>query len=200
MDHNINDDESSMRRSHTPSVSSQSYAIPVIGDMTSQLSESSSEDGNDDNSTSSVSEMVDTSDEFLDTDVPETNNMILQEIQDPSSLIDVSKYVFDSLVQSIDCADFSESFALQTKMSANINAKSLELKQLISQTQERIQYLTKRFEKGMMASNNIKSNLKYTRQRIEKINGILRTDYPIEFNLARDKILERHINSDHEEY
>lgn len=128
-----------------------------------------------------------------------TNNIMTLSDQSPNQMIDVSKYIFESLKQAIESADFSESLAYQTKTSAQINAKSLELKQLIDETQIKISSLQERFERGVEVSRNIRKNLDHTKKSIEKISDILRTEYPIEYNQARENIMERNFNTDDNE-
>ncbi|KAK5780715.1 hypothetical protein RI543_001837 [Arxiozyma heterogenica] len=130
---------------------------------------------------------------------PTSNTFTLINEQGPNQMIDVSKYIFDSLKQAIESADFSESLAYQTKTSAQINAKSLELKQLIGETQSKILSLQERFERGVEVSRNIRKNLDYAKKSIEKINGILRTEYPIEYNKTRENIMERNFNTEDNE-
>ena len=136
-------------------------------------------------------------DEFLNEGIPMAKNgSVIESYSDdaPTAMIDVSKYIFDSLSHAIENVDFSETLALQTKMSGTINFKSLELKELIDQTQGQLEQLRKRYDTGIVVSNKLKDNIAYSRKKIEEINNILRTDYPIEFNEARDKILERHFD------
>lgn len=125
-----------------------------------------------------------------------SNNFVDISDQNPHNMIDVSKYVFESLKQAIDSADFSECLSYQTKTSGQINAKSLELKQLIDKTQSRLLFLQDRFEKGAQVSKNVRNNLSQTKKRIDRINDVLRTDYPIEFSQATEKIMERTLNED----
>ncbi|CAL9732978.1 biogenesis of lysosome-related organelles complex 1 subunit Kxd1p [Monosporozyma unispora] len=225
------------RHSQTPSISSQSYAIPLTPDMISGLSISPSSSSTDDDNTTSEDEMnisgteeanneshSDVEDDSLASEILESANEILQnnlnndddilrqtttrnttnymdpQDQSPNNMIDISKYIFDSLKQAIEAADFSESLSYQTKTSAQINAKSLELKQLIDQTQSRLLYLQDRFERGEQVSRNIRNNLTHTKKSIERINNTLRTDYPIDFNQAREKIIERTLDDDDEVY
>lgn len=232
------DQNSNIRHSQTPSVSSQNYAIPVTEGIISQLSISPSSTSNDENTTSEddissieepygnsgthppesdaedetlTSEMLESANAILQNNMEYTNDLLRQTTamntanfidpheQSPDNMIDVSKYIFDSLKQAIESADFSESLSYQAKTSAQINAKSLELKQLIDQTQSRLLYLQARFERGEQVSKHIRNNLNTTRKSTERINNILRTDYPIEFNHARDKILDRTLDNDEDE-
>lgn len=129
-------------------------------------------------------------------DIKHATNIVTSNDQSPNQMIDVSKYIFESLMQAIDSADFSESLAYQTKTSAQINAKSLELKRLINETQSKISSLQERFEKGVQVSRNIRKNLEYAKKSVEKIKGILETDYPIEYNQARENIMERNFDGE----
>ena len=52
-----------------------------------------------------------------------------------------------------------------------------------------------RFDKGTLVSAQIKRNLNESRSKVKRINDMLGTDYPIEFNQARDKILERQLET-----
>lgn len=138
-------------------------------------------------------------DEFLNEAIPMAKNgSVLESYGDeaPTAMIDVSKYIFDSLSHAMENVDFSETLALQTKMSGTINFKSLELKELIDQTQTTLAQLRQRYDSGIIVSNKLRDNIAYSRKKIEEINSLLRTDFPIEFNEARDKILERHFNDD----
>lgn len=232
-----------IRHSQTPSINSQSYAIPVTEDMITQLSISpSSNSSSDDSDTSGdisntsvgnssmigghipvtngdnsrddtesasfTSEMLQSANDLLQNNMNNENDILRQtttrntsnyldpQDQSPNNMIDVSKYIFDSLKQAIESADFSESLSCQTKTSARINTKSLELKQLIDQTQSKMLYLQERFERGVLVSKNIRHNLNHTKKSIDRINNVLRTDYPIEFNQARDKIMERSLSDE----
>lgn len=190
-------------------------------DNTTSEDEMSSIEDPDDNSGSHIpendaenetltNEMLESADAILQNNIDNNNDLLRQTTtmnttnfvdsheQSPDNMIDVSKYIFDSLKQAIESADFSESLSYQAKTSAQINAKSLELKQLIDQTQSRLLYLQTRFERGEQVSKNIRTNLSHTKKSTERINNILRTDYPIEFNHARDKILERTLDNEDE--
>lgn len=135
---------------------------------------------------------------FLDNDIPQSSNLLPTDAQDPGPIFDVSRYIFDSLKQSIDSADFSEALSLQTKTSAVINSKSLELKQYIDEMKSRLTQLQEKFENGEATSKKIKRDLETSRKNIDYLNAALRVDFPIEFNQAREKILERKLNEDHD--
>lgn len=212
--------------SHPSSVNSQNYSIPVPDNVLEQLrtseSSSGSETATDDEEDNQTAEVTDSdsvgmthgneseeqeirddddedviNDELLDTVVDSSkNNFEKYEAQDTEHMFDASKYIFNSLVQAINSADFSESLSLQTKTSAVINSKSLELKQLIDSTKTRLTHMQGRFERGAQVSRKIKYNLKTSNNQIVQLNGRLRTEFPIEFNQARDKILERTKNPD----
>lgn len=172
-------------RSRSPSVNSQSYAIPIPEEIEEQLSEESSSFDDSDS--------VDTNEErILGRALPESGqHAFSQDSQEFEPMLDVSKHIFDSLMQAIDSADFSEAISLQTKTSAIVNSKSTELRQLIEEAKIRFSHFKGRFEKGSLTAKNIRNNLNYSRDKIEKINSLVRTSYPIEFNEAREKILER---------
>lgn len=174
-------------RSQSPSINSQSYAIPVSDDTVVQLSECSSVEVSDDFD----DEDSNPDDHFLDSVVPETSNAFFMDSQDPGSMFDVSKYIFESLSQAIDSADFSDAISLQTKTSAVINSKSLELKHLIQTTRLRLEHFKERFETGARVTKTIHHNLQYSKERIDRINSVIGTKYPIEFNQAKEKVIER---------
>ncbi|SMN19001.1 similar to Saccharomyces cerevisiae YGL079W KXD1 Putative protein of unknown function [Maudiozyma saulgeensis] len=211
------------RRSHTPSISSQTYAIPMIHDDSDDASSLHQYDEDSTSSNDSQSESSDngavrsitpldtqsfdaaasttsldfneaSTDEFLHETLPIAKKLttIDNDIDSPPAMIDISKYIFDSLTHAIEEVDFSETLALQTRISGTINFKSLELKDLIDKTQERLLTLRQRYESGVVVSNKLKENLDYSRKKIDEINSMLGTEYPIEYNQARDKILERH--------
>ncbi|EHN02441.1 YGL079W-like protein [Saccharomyces cerevisiae x Saccharomyces kudriavzevii VIN7] len=135
---------------------------------------------------------------FLDNDIPQASNLLLTDAQDPGPIFDVSRYIFDSLKQSIDSTDFSEALSLQTKTSAIINSKSLELKQHIDEMKTRLVQLQGKFENGVATSRRIKHDLETSRKNINYLDSALRVDFPIEFNQAREKILERKLNEDND--
>lgn len=189
MDDDGNDDRAGIEtgpelRSRSPSVDSQSYAIPMPEEIEEELIESSSiEDSNSEESHE---------DEILDRALPESGqHAFSQDSQEFEPMLDVSKYIFESLMQAIDSADFSESISLQTKTSAVINSKSTELRQLVEEARARFGHFKERFEKGSLVAKNIRNNLNYSRDKTERINALVRTNYPIEFNEAREKVLER---------
>ncbi|CCK70873.1 Kxd1p KNAG_0F02060 [Huiozyma naganishii CBS 8797] len=217
--------DSRSRDSQTPSISSQSYAILVDNAAMLQLSDSTSSNGSgseDDNSITSgddpdaaavdkghvsdeeAGDLSAHSDELLNNEniqAPASRGVFMDngQDQDPSSTIDVSKYIFDALIQAIEPTGFSKAISLQSKTSAEINAKSLELKQLVKETQEKLRYLSVRYDRGVATSKSINESLAYSKDRIEKINAVLRTDFPIEFNQVRDKVLERTLSEEEEE-
>lgn len=206
-----NDDETfSAVHSLTPSINSQSYAIPITEEMSSSFHDSISTSSNSssslDSDGSSISNVVEAQemdnnsnideDLFLDNDIPQPSNLLLTDAQDPGPIFDVSRYIFDSLKQSIDSTDFSESLSLQTKTSAIINSKSLELKQHIDEMKIRLAQLQGKFENGVATSRRIKHDLETSRKNIDYLNSALRIDFPIEFNQAREKILERKLNEE----
>ncbi|AQZ11223.1 KXD1 (YGL079W) [Zygosaccharomyces parabailii] len=175
--------------SRSPSVNSQSYAIPMPAEIEEQLTEDSSS-LNDSLSAQSNEEG------FLERAIPESGRAFSHDSQEVGPMLDVSKYIFESLVQSIDSADFSEAISLQTKTSAIINSKSMELKQIIDDTKVRFHQLKERFERGAITSRKVRHNLQYSKEKIDKLNALLRTDYPIEFNQAREKVLERQLDDE----
>ncbi|QLG73053.1 hypothetical protein HG535_0E01370 [Zygotorulaspora mrakii] len=180
-----------VNRSQSPSINSQSYAIPMPHEIIEQLSECSSTEGSDGADNDNTSN----ENRFLDSIVPETSNLFLPEAQDPGSMFDVSKYIFESLAQAIDCADFCEAISLQTKTSAIINSKSLELKQLLQTTKVRLTHFRDRFENGIQTSKTIRQNLQHSKDRIDQISAVIATRYPIEFNQAKEKIVERNFDA-----
>ncbi|CAI4062983.1 hypothetical protein SUVZ_07G1680 [Saccharomyces uvarum] len=209
-----NDDETfSAVHSLTPSINSQSYAIPITEEMSSSFHDSISTSSNSssslDSDGSSISNVAEAhemdnnsnidEDLFLDNDIPQPSNLLLTDAQDPGPIFDVSRYIFDSLKQSIDSTDFSESLSLQTKTSAIINSKSLELKQHIDEMKIRLVQLQRKFENGVATSRRIKHDLETSRKNIDYLNSALRIDFPIEFNQAREKILERKLNEDNDQ-
>lgn len=222
----MNDDDTrdtETSRPQTPSINSQSYAIPrtysdnesmTRGSNAEDTTSSSSDDDDDDDFNETNSESItqmdsqsfealnsvitdefneNSTDEFLHETLSLTKKItVIDNCNDtPPAMIDISKQIFDSLCHAIEDIDFSETLALQTRISGTINFKSLELKDLMDKTQERLQALKRRYETGVVVSNKLKENLDYSRRKIDEINSILGTEYPIEFNEARDKILER---------
>ncbi|KAG0670459.1 KxDL motif-containing protein 1 [Maudiozyma exigua] len=219
-----NDDtqDTETSRPQTPSINSQSYAIPttysdhdsIIGDADAEdTTSSSSEDDGDSNEVNSGSitpmdsqsfDAIDSiitdefnensTDEFLHETLSLSKNIrTIDNGNDiPPAMVDIPKQIFESLSHAIENVDFSETLALQTRISGTINFKSLELKDLIDKTQGRLQVLNQRYETGVVVSRKLKENLDYSKRKIDEINSFLGTEYPIEFNEARDKILERH--------
>ncbi|QLL30325.1 hypothetical protein HG536_0A01420 [Torulaspora globosa] len=174
------------KRSQSPSIDSQAYAIPMPAEIVSQLSEGSSDDEVDNSNIEDSN-----GDMFLDNLVPGASSGLFMDSQDAGPMLDVSKYIFDSLIQAINSADFAEAISLQTKTSAVINARSMKLKQLIDSTKEQLAHFKSRFERGAETSKAMRHNLRQTRETISKINAELGTAYPIELNQAREKVLER---------
>lgn len=62
----------------------------------------------------------------------------------------------------------------------------------------RLTQLQEKFENGEATSKKIKRDLETSRKNIDYLNAALRVDFPIEFNQAREKILERRLNEDHD--
>ena len=168
-------------RSQSPSVNSQAYAIPISEDIASQLTDESSLEGSDNSEAEESS-----GDLFLDSMVQESSNGLFTDSQDPGPMLDVSKYIFESLVQAIESANF-----LQTKTSAVINSESTRLKQLIETTKEQLASFKDRFERGAETSKLIRQNLQYSKDKIDRLNAELGIAHPIEFNQAKEKVLER---------
>lgn len=110
-------------------------------------------------------------------------------IGDP--MIDVSKFISQSLLRSIESADFSKALQLQAKTSAHLNSKSLELQHLINESQQRLCILQDKLRKSQDLSHNIKKNLSKANKIIINFNNSLMIDYPIEFNTAKSQIIER---------
>lgn len=193
-------------RSRTASINSQMYAIPVSEENEFQSSEGSSEDEDDNdeyhdnndrytNVCNDVDEEEDgdeesASDMLLDSIVPETSsNLLMNQLNTP--MFDCSKYLFQSLSQALNAADFSEAIALQTRTSGLINSKSRELEKLSQEIQQKLQYFEARFAKGAQTSKRITRSLQYASKQVERINGVFQTRYPIEFNQAKEEIVER---------
>lgn len=181
----------SATRSQSPSINSQTYAIPIAEDIASQLSDDSSIEGSDNSEAEESS-----ADLFLNGMVPESSNGLFADSQDPGPMLDVSKYIFESLVQAIDSANFAEAISLQTKTSAVINSESMKLKQLIDTTKERLVGFKERFERGAETSQIIRRNLRLSKDKIDRINAELGVNYPIEFNQAKEKVLERQFDDE----
>ncbi|CCE93511.1 Kxd1p TDEL_0G01440 [Torulaspora delbrueckii] len=173
-------------RSQSPSVNSQAYAIPISEDIASQLTDESSLEGSDNSEAEESS-----GDLFLDSMVQESSNGLFTDSQDPGPMLDVSKYIFESLVQAIESANFAEAISLQTKTSAVINSESTRLKQLIETTKEQLASFKDRFERGAETSKLIRQNLQYSKDKIDRLNAELGIAHPIEFNQAKEKVLER---------
>lgn len=182
------------KRSQSPSIDSQAYAIPMPAEIVSQFSAGSSDDEADNTNAEESSEDI-----LLDRVVPGTSNGFFMDSQDPGPMLDVSKFIFDSLIQAIDSADFAEAISLQTKTSAVINSKSMKLKQLIDSTKEQLAHFKTRFERGAETSRIIRHNLQQTKETITKINAEFGTAYPIELSQAREKVLERQFEESPEE-
>lgn len=106
-------------------------------------------------------------------------------------MIDVSKFISQSLLQTIGSTDFSKALQLQAKTSAHLNSKTLELQHLINESQERLLTLQNKLKLSQNLSNNIRNNLSKSNKIIQNFNNSLMIDYPIEFNNAKDQILER---------
>lgn len=178
-------------RSQSPSINSQAYAIPISGDIADQLSDDSSFEGTGNSDAEESS-----GDLFLDSVVPETSNGLFTDSQDPGPMLDVSKYIFESLVQAIETADFAEAISLQTKTSAVINSKSMKLKQLIEATKDQLASFRERFERGAETSRTIRRNLQYSKDKIDRMSAELEIAHPIELNQAKEKVLERQFDDE----
>lgn len=172
-------------RSCTPSVDSRNYAIPegdyVSSDSHSEVSESESDQ----------SSHVDSEDSLLPTE--SSGTLWMNQIQE-TPMFDSSKFLFESLNNTINSIDFSESLATQAKTSALINLKSRELKSLMKQLQERLQYYTDRFKRGAAVSSELKVNLQMLSKRIATLDALISKQFPIEYNQSRDKIIERRLD------
>ncbi|SCU93656.1 LANO_0E04456g1_1 [Lachancea nothofagi CBS 11611] len=170
-------------RSRTASINSQMYAIPDPEDSDSQLSESSSDD-------EQGSDQPSEDDLELDHIVPETSHTFAMGQLD-TPMFDISKYVFQSLSQALNTADFSQAMAVQTRTSGLINSKSRDLKNLADTLQEKLRHFEVRFAQGAQTSRQISKNLSQYASQIEHINQVFQRQYPIEFNQAREDIIER---------
>ena len=106
-------------------------------------------------------------------------------------MFDASNFLFESLNGTINNVDFSEALALQTKTSALINSKSRELKSLIQELQGRIAHYQGRFQRGVLVSNGLKENLRAISKRVELLDEAMAREHPIEYNQAKDKVMER---------
>ncbi|SCU88103.1 LAMI_0D08790g1_1 [Lachancea mirantina] len=168
--------------SRTPSIDSRIYSIPDTVVDLAQTDESSSEDD--------LEADNDSEDAFLNQAVAESSSMFLMS-QIDTPMFDASRYIFQSLTQSMNSVDFSEAIALQTRTSGLINSKSRELKRLTSELEQRLLIFQDKFEKGAASSKRIKYNLRKTSETIKKINAEFERQYPIEFNQARELIFER---------
>ncbi|SCU93339.1 LADA_0G02542g1_1 [Lachancea dasiensis] len=184
-------------RSRTASIDSQMFAIPDDTEESRwQLSESSSSGREDEDSSSEegdeqTSEMLE-----LDRVGQETSHTFtMGQLETP--LFDISKYIFQSLSQALNTADFSQAIAVQTRTSGLINSKSRELQKLVSTLQEKLEHFEVRFAQGARTSNRISKNLGQCATQIEKINRVFQREYPIEFNQVREEVLERKGSSIH---
>ncbi|CUS23200.1 LAQU0S08e04324g1_1 [Lachancea quebecensis] len=179
-------------RSRTASVNSQMYAIPEPEEIDIQLSEGSSGSEFDDSDydIESDDDVGSGGDAFLDRMVPETSNtFVMGQLDTP--MFDISKYLFQSLSQALNAADFSEAIALQTRTSGLINSKSRELENLSQEVQQKLRYFETRFSQGAQTSKRISRNLQHISKQVDKIGSAFETRYPIEFNQAREEIFER---------
>ncbi|CCH59340.1 hypothetical protein TBLA_0B05060 [Henningerozyma blattae CBS 6284] len=139
-------------------------------------------------------------------DISTENNHALSETltsqtRDNSNLhtIDVAEYIKSTLLTSLDNPDtFATALSLQARTSAIINTKSLQLQQLINESTDILKRLKTRYANGIIISNRINKNLIYCRKKIDLLSNNLRLNYTIEFNNAREKILERKLTGDND--
>lgn len=191
--------------SRTPSINSRMYAIPMDVEDGRNLAESSSDDDeeeedreeeeecNTDNGDEDSADEISEPDTFLDRLVPQTSNTFLLG-QPDTPMFDVSKYIFQSLVQSINSVDFSEAVSLQTKTSGLVNSKSRELKKLMEEVQQKLQHFQEVFHDGAKTSKRIKYNLQQASSKITRINRAFETEFPIEFNQAKERVYDRNLD------
>lgn len=176
----------SRQRSRTPSIDSRHYAISEEG-YTSHLSESEGEE-------SSGLEQASQSDSHESLFITENSGSLWMNQTQDTPMFDVSNYLFESINKSLNSIDFSEAIALQTKTSAVVNSKSRELKALIKELQERLKYFANKYEEGALISHELKQNFREISRRISDINDSMLRRFPIEYNQAREKVLERTLN------
>lgn len=186
-------------RARTHSVDSHSYAIATPNDI-----EGLNQDASSSSSGSECSQEAEASSE-LGIGLNQDDSVLLLsptgtgtglanwDSQDP--MFDVSKFLYDTFTEAIESVDMSEALASQAKSSAIINAKSLELNRLIHETKARLKSLRDRFEHGANTVRSTNKKLKSIEHHVEMINDKLRTNYPIEFSQARERIIERQLDN-----
>lgn len=138
------------------------------------------------------------SDEEAQSSSGESNHTIGEDDQAPQ-MFDASQYIFESLVNALDAVDFAQALSLQTKTSAVLNDRTLQLKSLVQETKERLAHLEERYREGIKGAKRTQSNIEQCRKRVSQLNGVLRMEYPIEYNMAREKVLERQLDEESED-
>ncbi|QEU61394.1 Kxd1 [Kluyveromyces lactis] len=173
-------------RSRTPSIDSRNYAIPEADYLPADI----------DIERNGVSESDDSFDDDAQSSLFPTESsgtLWMNQIQD-TPMFDSSKFLFESVNNAINDIDFSESLAIQAKTSALINSKSRELKGLIKQLQEKLDYYNERFKRGAVVSSQLKVNLQMLSKRIATLDDLFSKQFPIEYNQSKEKVMERTLN------
>ncbi|CDO94977.1 unnamed protein product [Kluyveromyces dobzhanskii CBS 2104] len=174
------------QRSRAPSIDSRNYAISEADYLPAEA-----EIHRDDVSESDDS--YDANDRGSLLPAESSGTLWMNQIQD-TPMFDSSKFLFESLNNSINNIDFSESVAIQAKTSALINSKSRELKSLMKQLQEKLDYYDKRFKRGATVSTQLKVNLQMLSKRIATLSELFAKQFPIEYNQSKEKVMERTLN------
>ncbi|KAH3903449.1 uncharacterized protein SCODWIG_01953 [Saccharomycodes ludwigii] len=210
-------------RSRTPSINSQSYAIPTdsitidsndIDESTANESDSSDSnstgfscqsDNNNtqlsSNSNRMISNISSSRTEDLEHEVRVTGNGLLRHLSSTdTSMFDVSNFLFKSLEQTIEGVDFSECLQLQSKTSGLLNSKIEELTSLNQQLIAKFSSLQTKFKETDIRCSNSKKNLKNASHMVNRIKLKIARRYPIEYNQARYIINNNNSKDDDEIY
>ncbi|CAI5758591.1 unnamed protein product [Candida verbasci] len=161
------------------------------------------------------------SDDYILSDDEELHNILSHDINphlNTTNLSDHASYFQDSLSNAMDSIEIDKSLALKAQISGNINNENQKLIEKNQQLKESISRLQELFKKNFAVSNDskiskvdqMKNDIVNIEKRIKKLTngyeskGIFKNKkvmgvaqkFPIEYNKARDKVLERQINID----
>lgn len=122
---------------------------------------------------------------------------------------DQGRYLAESLTATLESVELDKSLALEAQMSGRLNSRNQELlskKLLLVERLENLQQLYKKYfkppnETSLSTVDHIRSELKLLEQRVHELKhgkttmfrhklGIVEK-FPIEYNQAKEKVLER---------
>lgn len=102
--------------------------------------------------------------------------------------VDLVALLTERLAGAFDPLQLDRSLAVQAQTSGMLNSKTRELVALQEEAQRRIAETRRSFVEGMKVAKQVKGDLDYVQRKVDKLKERTARKYPVEYNMARDRI------------